>query len=137
MGFVPIGEAVDEGLKSKFLQAADLARSGSINISTDEIQLQLYGLFKQASVGPAGPSEISFWDVVGKAKWEAWSRLGSMSKGEAMAKYVLLVNSLGGDKLRAGKQQNKGWKSTSKMVATDADVADEEQVCGNQREENF
>lgn len=33
-------------------------------------------------------------DFVGKAKWEAWSALGSISQDEAQLSYISLVNEL-------------------------------------------
>ncbi|KAK3712988.1 hypothetical protein QZH41_014108, partial [Actinostola sp. cb2023] len=47
-----------------------------------------YGFFKQAKEGPCNEPKPGFWDVVKKAKWEAWSCLGSISKIEAMESYV-------------------------------------------------
>jgi acyl-CoA-binding protein len=133
-GFIPIGEAekreADDELKHKFLEAANLARSGSVSIASNEVQLQLYGLYKQATIGVAVPTDLGFWDVVGKAKWEAWNKCGSMTKQEAMTKYVELVESLAGSSggEKAGKQENKGWKSTSKMAEPDSPEKEETKV---------
>lgn len=44
---------------------------------TEEQLLGLYSYFKQATVGPANPEEKpAFYDVVGNAKFSAWSNLG-------------------------------------------------------------
>lgn len=50
--------------------------------------LRFYGYFKQATQGPCGGSRPAFWDIVGRAKYDAWKRLGEMPKTDAMAKYV-------------------------------------------------
>ncbi len=136
-GFVSIAASEhaeeEQELKALFLEAANVARSGNLSgAQSDEAQLQLYGLYKQATMGPAGSVEVSFWDVVGKAKHEAWSRHGSMSKTEAMQKYVQLVQTFsgenGGEAGNAAPQQNKGWKSTSKMAEAEGSDAEEDKV---------
>ena len=50
--------------------------------------LKFYGYYKQATLGPCDDAKPSFWDVVKRAKWEAWHKLGNMSPEEAMRNYV-------------------------------------------------
>ncbi|KAG8194746.1 hypothetical protein JTE90_026391 [Oedothorax gibbosus] len=77
--------------EEKFLSAVEIIRSlpksGSIQPSNDT-KLKFYSYFKQATEGPCDAPKPSFWEVVNKAKWDAWSRLGNMSREEAMKKYV-------------------------------------------------
>lgn len=60
----------------------------------NEVKLQLYALFKQASTGQCNTPKPGMMDFVGKAKHEAWSKLGSMSQDEARTKYVETVEKL-------------------------------------------
>lgn len=46
----------------------------------NEAKLKLYGLFKQATVGPVNTKRPGMTDFVGKAKWDAWNALGSLSQ---------------------------------------------------------
>ena len=39
----------------------------------DEQRLQLYGLYKQSTVGDINTPKPMFLDMVGTAKWDAWS----------------------------------------------------------------
>nr|CAH7717888.1 unnamed protein product [Callosobruchus chinensis]CAH7751913.1 unnamed protein product [Callosobruchus chinensis] len=55
---------------------------------SNELMLRFYSYFKQATQGPCTGTRPAFWDVVGRAKYDAWKKLGDMSKEEAMAKYV-------------------------------------------------
>lgn len=63
----------------------------------NETLLQLYSLYKQASEGdvntepPANP-----FDIVGKAKYEAWAALKGKPKDQAAEEYITLVNKLKG-----------------------------------------
>ncbi len=56
--------------------------------------LQLYGLFKQATLGDAQGKRPGFMDPVGQAKFDAWKRSQGMSKEKAMQAYIDLVNKL-------------------------------------------
>ncbi|GFR15490.1 acyl-CoA-binding domain-containing protein 5 [Trichonephila clavata] len=64
-----------------------LPKSGNIQPS-NEMKLKFYSFFKQATEGPCELPKPGFWEVVNRAKWEAWNKLGNMSKEEAMKKYV-------------------------------------------------
>lgn len=50
------------------------------NSPGNEAKLKLYGLFKQATVGAVNTKRPGMTDFVGKAKWDAWNSLGSMSQ---------------------------------------------------------
>jgi hypothetical protein len=50
--------------------------------------LRFYAYFKQATEGPCVAPRPAFWEVVKKMKWEAWNKLGNMSREEAMNNYV-------------------------------------------------
>ena len=56
--------------------------------------LQLYALYKQASGGDADGKRPGFTDMVGRAKWDAWSEIKGKSNDEAMKEYVALIESL-------------------------------------------
>ncbi|KAI1283012.1 Acyl-CoA-binding domain-containing protein 5 [Halotydeus destructor] len=56
--------------------------------TSDELKLKFYAYYKQATEGPNHTSKPSFYDIVGKYKWNAWKSLGDMSKEDAMAGYV-------------------------------------------------
>ncbi|XP_073830437.1 acyl-CoA-binding domain-containing protein anorexia [Musca autumnalis] len=56
--------------------------------------LQLYGLFKQATVGACNTSKPRIFNMQARAKWSAWQELGSMSMEEAKHRYVEKVKQL-------------------------------------------
>ncbi|TMW63937.1 hypothetical protein Poli38472_014642 [Pythium oligandrum] len=57
-------------------------------------KLEMYALFKQANAGKNTTSKPGMLDFVGKAKWEAWSKLGDMSQEDAMTKYIAIIDNL-------------------------------------------
>ncbi|XP_038150686.1 acyl-CoA-binding protein-like [Cyprinodon tularosa] len=54
----------------------------------------LYGLYKQGTVGDVNIDRPGMFDFTGKAKWDAWNAKKGLSKEEAMAAYVELVEKL-------------------------------------------
>jgi diazepam-binding inhibitor (GABA receptor modulating acyl-CoA-binding protein) len=61
---------------------------------SNEQLLDLYGLYKQATDGDATGSRPGFLDLKGRAKFDAWASRKGLSKGDAMKKYVALVDDL-------------------------------------------
>ncbi|KAG2457992.1 ECI2 isomerase, partial [Polypterus senegalus] len=60
----------------------------------NEMKLQIYALFKQATQGPCNAPKPGMLDFVNKAKWDAWNSLGGLPQEQARQKYVDLVSSL-------------------------------------------
>ncbi len=60
---------------------------GSVQPS-HHILLKFYAYYKQATEGPNTSPKPAFWEIVKKAKWEAWSKLGDMDQETAMKNYV-------------------------------------------------
>ncbi|KAJ2343118.1 hypothetical protein IWW50_002593 [Coemansia erecta] len=62
---------------------------------TDGEKLELYGLFKQVTVGDnTTDAPTGMFDFAGKAKWKAWNENKGKSTVEAMNAYVELVKKL-------------------------------------------
>jgi acyl-CoA-binding protein len=80
-------------LKKLFEQA--VAESKSLPDKPDNMTLlKIYALYKQASGGDVEGKRPGFTDMVGRAKWDAWSALKGKSTDEAMQEYVDLIESL-------------------------------------------
>jgi acyl-CoA-binding protein len=82
-------------LKDRFLKAADILQDsgpgssqGNTTQPSNEEKLRFYALYKQSTVGPCNTPKPGFWDVVARAKWDAWNDLGDMSSEEAMEEYI-------------------------------------------------
>ncbi|MGD0642072.1 MAG: acyl-CoA-binding protein [Roseiarcus sp.] len=58
---------------------------------SNELKLELYGLFRQARDGDAPDEGPSAFDFVGKFKHGAWRGVKGMAKDEAMRRYVAAV----------------------------------------------
>lgn len=80
-------------LTAKFEDAQIRVKQLSKTPSTDDL-LELYALYKQATVGDVTGSRPGMLDMKGRAKYDAWSKKKGTSKEDAMAEYVALVDRL-------------------------------------------
>lgn len=81
--------ATQEEFEQAVAQSKELTERPSNNIL-----LQLYSLFKQATEGDVNTDRPGGFDFKNIAKWDAWKNLQGMSQEDARAQYVQLVNSL-------------------------------------------
>jgi diazepam-binding inhibitor (GABA receptor modulating acyl-CoA-binding protein) len=56
--------------------------------------LELYALYKQATIGDCNTSRPGMLDFKGKAKWDAWNGKKGMSLEEAKKLYIEKVEAL-------------------------------------------
>jgi diazepam-binding inhibitor (GABA receptor modulator, acyl-CoA-binding protein) len=80
-------------MKKKFEKAAEDAKQLPSRPS-DDVMLELYALYKQSTAGDVAGDRPGMFDLVGKAKYDAWSKQKGLTKDTAMKKYVDLVESL-------------------------------------------
>ena len=72
----------------QLFELAAKASSASKQPVSDETKLQLYGLYKQVTVGDCNTARPALYEFVNRAKWDAWSRLKGMSKASAIKDYI-------------------------------------------------
>lgn len=82
-----------EILEAQFVKASQDVQQLTYR-PTDASLLDLYALYKQATVGDNNTPSPSFLNFKGQAKWKAWNNVKGMTKQDAMVKYILLVKSL-------------------------------------------
>ncbi|KAI8378819.1 acyl CoA binding protein-domain-containing protein [Choanephora cucurbitarum] len=95
---------------------------------TKEQKLQLYALYKQASQGDVDSQRPGIFDIVGRAKWDAWKKLQGMSEMEAKYCYVQVLLDVAKEALQspAGRTQAQQIiQSFSTMPLTDNSSEDE------------
>ncbi|KMZ74702.1 Acyl-CoA Binding Protein [Zostera marina] len=81
------------GLQEEFEEYAVKAKTLPEN-TTNESKLILYGLYKQATVGPVDTSRPGIFNQRDRAKWDAWKAVEEKSKDEAMGDYIIKVKQL-------------------------------------------
>ena len=80
-------------LKARF----DAAVAGSRNLTErpdNATLLKIYALYKQATAGDNAEPKPGFGDLIGRAKWDAWTGMKGTSADDAMQQYVDLIESL-------------------------------------------
>lgn len=80
-------------LKAQFEAAAQAAQKLATKPDSKTL-LQLYALYKQASLGDAAGAKPGLGDFVGRAKYEAWEKMRGMSRDAAMQQYIAMVERL-------------------------------------------
>ncbi len=80
-------------LKARFDQAARDVQE--LDARPDNATLlQLYALYKQATVGDANGKRPGMLDLVGWAKYDAWERLKGNTADQAMEQYIAVVQKM-------------------------------------------
>ncbi len=62
----------------------------------NDVLLQLYGFYKQATEGDVNTPRPGGFDFKNIAKWDAWKEQEGKSRDKAREEYVHLVNQLAG-----------------------------------------
>jgi acyl-CoA-binding protein len=82
---------------SDLLAQFDAAAKAAQNLPSrpdNDTLLQIYALYKQATVGDVTGSRPGFTDLVGRAKYDAWAKIKGTAKDQAMQDYIALVERL-------------------------------------------
>ncbi|KAM9807150.1 acyl-CoA-binding domain-containing protein 7 [Syngnathus typhle] len=78
---------------AEFEKAAEDVKNLKTRPSDQEL-LDLYGLYKQSTVGDINTDRPGMLDLKGKAKWDAWNSRKGMTKDAGMSAYVALAKEL-------------------------------------------
>jgi acyl-CoA-binding protein len=80
-------------LNERFQTAAAESKTLSTRPDNDTL-LMLYALFKQATAGDVSGKRPGMFDMVGRAKYDAWAEQEGVSMDDAKQAYIELVESL-------------------------------------------
>ena len=76
-------------LKRKFEDTVALVKDSDADFNpSNELKLEMYALFKQATVGDIQGKKPGMMDLVAKAKYSAWGKIKGMSANDAMQSYI-------------------------------------------------
>ena len=82
-------------LKTQFDEAVNYIQSAEGDFKpSNEMKLEFYALYKQATEGDVSGKRPGMMDFVGRAKYDAWAELKGTSSDEAMQKYIDKLNAL-------------------------------------------
>ncbi|CAN6884035.1 unnamed protein product, partial [Brassica oleracea] len=77
----------------EFEEQAEKVKKLTASPSNEDL-LILYGLYKQATVGPVTTSRPGMFSMKERAKWDAWKAVEGKSTDEAMSDYITKVKQL-------------------------------------------
>ncbi|BES73677.1 acyl-CoA-binding protein [Marinobacter nanhaiticus D15-8W] len=82
-------------LKTQFDEAVNYIQTAEGDFKpSNELKLEFYALYKQATEGDVSGKKPGMLDVVGRAKYNAWEEKKGMSSEDAMQKYIDKLESL-------------------------------------------
>ena len=85
-----------DSLDEVFQLATEYVKYQSRKLDSEKL-LYFYARFKQANIGKCNTSRPGMFDFQGKAKWDAWNKLGDMGKSQAMLEYISLLTNIDQD----------------------------------------
>lgn len=82
-------------LKATFEASVNYVQSATGEFKpSNELKLEMYGLYKQATEGDVSGKKPGLTDFVGRAKYQAWEKVKGMSADQAMQTYIDKINTL-------------------------------------------
>lgn len=80
-------------LDREFIQTVERLKTQPVGKSiSNELKLQLYALYKQATQGDISGSKPGAFDLIGRAKYSAWEKLTGISTEDAKKAYLKLID---------------------------------------------
>lgn len=80
-------------LKAEFEQAQRDIKTLTRKPGNDDL-LMLYALYKQGASGDISGDRPGMFDMVARAKYDAWAKLKGTSADDAMSRYIAKVKSM-------------------------------------------
>lgn len=82
-------------LKAQFDEAVNYIQTAEGDFKpSNELKLEFYALFKQATEGDVSGKRPGMMDFVGRAKYDAWEKVKGMSSEQAMENYIARLEEL-------------------------------------------
>ncbi len=82
-------------LKEQFDNAVHYVQNAEGDFKpSNDLKLQFYGLYKQATEGDVKGKKPGMLDQVGRAKYGAWEKLKGTSSEDAMQQYIDLLEQM-------------------------------------------
>lgn len=76
-------------LKQRFADAQ--ARIKPVTGLGNDVMLDMYALYKQATSGDVSGARPGMMDLRGRAKYDAWAKVKGLASEDAMTRYIALV----------------------------------------------
>lgn len=84
----------EKDLDTRFEEAVELANSMTQASLPQDVQLRLYALYKQSTMGTIDVRVSPVYDLRNAFKMNAWLQISHLSVEEAKEEYILNINAL-------------------------------------------
>lgn len=82
-------------LQQQFEDTVDYVKNAEGDFSpSNDLKLEMYALFKQATEGDVKGKKPGMMDIVGRSKYQAWEKMKGTSAEQAMQAYIDKVEAL-------------------------------------------
>lgn len=82
-------------LETRFHETVDYVKTAEGDFKpSNELKLELYGMYKQAMEGDVTGSRPGMMDFVNRAKYDAWADMKGVSRESAMQRYIDSIENL-------------------------------------------
>lgn len=88
-----MAKKLEDEFKAAVEKVRTAPKSGPLNPS-NELKLKMYALFRQANDGDVQGKRPGMLDLVGRAKYDAWTEVKGMTREQAMKQYVEEIKNL-------------------------------------------
>ncbi|PIK61998.1 putative acyl-CoA-binding domain-containing protein 6-like [Apostichopus japonicus] len=119
-------EEEESELEESFYKAAEHLKSLVDQLPKENL-LFFYAHFKQAKNGQCSTKRPGMFDFQGRQKWDAWSKLGGMSRDEAMEKYVEKMDVID-DNWRDSKSRGGLGVGVSTLYRDEGDICESDKT---------
>uniref|UniRef100_A0A1L8DZ93 Acyl-CoA-binding domain-containing protein 6 n=1 Tax=Nyssomyia neivai TaxID=330878 RepID=A0A1L8DZ93_9DIPT len=126
-------------LEKKFNEATKFV-AGNVTKFNDGQLLTLYGWYKQSTVGDCDGNRPGIFQMAKRAKWDAWNKVKSTPKDEAMEKYIEIVRSACPEEDLSAvsvKASANSWVSVSTHRQEDDIREEDKTIFDHVQEKNF
>ncbi|XP_015190369.1 PREDICTED: acyl-CoA-binding domain-containing protein 6 [Polistes dominula] len=109
--------------EKKFDKAAKYVQTIASELDSEQL-LNLYSLYKQATIGPCNIPKPNWYQMQAKQKWVAWNSLGEMDQETAMNNYVCALAKINPSWETDAVTESRAWITVSRLPNTEKELLD-------------
>ena len=85
---------IEKDLDTRFREAFEIASTMTQASLPQDLQLRLYALYKQATLGTLDLKQVANYHLRDAFKTNAWMQISHLTSDEAKEQYIEIINSL-------------------------------------------
>lgn len=110
-------------IEKLFDKAAKYVQTLAPELNSEQL-LNLYGLYKQATIGPCNICKPKWYQMQAIKKWEAWKNLGELDQETAMNNYICAVTKINPAWETDAITESHAWTTVSRLPNMEEELLD-------------